>query len=88
MRTHVAGVRIPDGIIKRLKGAADQAQEGVEICKDMIQQAREVEGVRGVHIMAYKQERRVSEIVEDTGVLEGRKPWRPPAAATASVAGS
>lgn len=88
MRTHVAGVHIPDAIIKRLKGAADQAQEGVEICKDMIQQAREVEGVRGVHIMAYKQERRVAEIVEDTGVLEGRKPWRPPAAATASVAGS
>lgn len=88
MRTHVAGVHIPDAIIKRLKGAADQAQEGVEVCKDMIQQAREVEGVRGVHIMAYKQERRVAEIVEDTGVLEGRKPWRPPAAATASVAGS
>lgn len=85
IRTHVAGVHIPDEIVKRLKGAADQAQEGVEICKDMIQQAREIAGVRGVHIMAYKQERRVAEIVEDTGVLEGRKPWRPAAPATARV---
>ena len=77
VRTHVAGVHIPDAVIKRLKGAGDQAQEGVDICKDMIRQAREIEGVHGVHIMAYKQERRVAEIVESTGILEGRTPWHP-----------
>ncbi len=77
VRTHVAGVHIPDAVIERLKGAGDQAQEGVDICKDMIRQAREIEGVHGVHIMAYKQERRVAEIVESTGILEGRTPWHP-----------
>ena len=44
---------------------------------DMIQQIREIEGVHGVHIMAYRQEHRVPEIVERTGILEGRRPWSP-----------
>jgi methylenetetrahydrofolate reductase (NADPH) len=77
IRTHVAGVHIPDAIIKRLKGADNQAQEGVNVCIDMINQIREIEGVHGVHIMAYRQEHRVPEIVATTGVLEGRVPWHP-----------
>ncbi len=77
IRSHVAGVHIPDAVIKRLQGARDQAQEGVNICIDMISQIREIEGVHGVHIMAYRQEYRVPEIVETTGVLGGRVPWHP-----------
>ncbi len=42
----------------------------------MIQQLREVQGVAGVHVMAYRQEEYVSEIVHESGVLEGRAPWR------------
>ena len=77
IRTNVAGVHIPDAIIKRLQGATSQSQEGVNLCIDMIHQVREIEGVHGVHIMAYKQEHRVAEIVEKTGVLSGRTPWQP-----------
>ena len=77
IRAHVAGVHIPDAIIKRLRGAADQGREGVNICIDIIHQVREIEGVHGVHIMAYRQARRVAEIVEKTGVLQGRVPWQP-----------
>lgn len=77
IRTNVAGVHIPDAIIKRLQGATSQSQEGVNLCIDMIHQVREIEGVHGVHIMAYKQEHRVAEIVEKTGVLSGRMPWQP-----------
>ena len=36
IRSNVAGVHIPDAIIKRLAGAEDQKQEGVNICIDMI----------------------------------------------------
>ena len=77
MRSHVAGVHIPDAVIRRLRGAEDQAQEGANICKDMICLIREIEGVHGVHIMAYRQEYRVAEIVETTGILQGRTPWHP-----------
>ena len=71
------GVHIPDAIIDRLKGAQDQAQEGVNICIEILQQLKEIEGVRGAHIMAYRQEHRVSEIVEKSGVLDRRVPWHP-----------
>ena len=71
------GVHIPDPIIDRLKGADDQKQEGVRICVDMITRLKEIEGVSGVHIMAYKQEHRVAEIVEQSKVLDGRELWHP-----------
>ena len=81
IRSHVPGVHIPDSIIARLKGASDQPAEGVEICKDLIHQIREIEGVHGIHIMAYRHEHLIGEIVQSTGVLEGRTPWSPARAA-------
>jgi len=77
IRNNVAGVHIPDDIIKRLAGANDQRQEGVNICIDMVNQVKEIDGVSGVHIMAYRQEERIAEIVEKTKVLGDRKPWHP-----------
>ncbi len=77
MRNNVPGVHIPDDVIARLNGADDQKSEGVQLCVDMIQQLREIEGVSGVHIMAYRQEHNVPDIVERSGVLEGRTPWHP-----------
>ena len=77
IRKNVPGVHIPDATITRLKGAKDQAKEGVNICVDMVNHVREIDGVKGIHIMAYKQEHRVPEIVEQSGVLDGRLPWYP-----------
>ncbi len=77
IRTNVPGIHIPDHIIRRIKGAENQATEGVNIAIEITQQLREIEGVHGVHIMAYKQEHRVPEIVERSGVLQGREPWHP-----------
>jgi len=77
IRDNVAGVHIPDAIIKRLRGAEKQVEEGIKICVEMMQELKEVEGVHGVHIMAFRQEHRVAEIVERSGVLGDRKPWQP-----------
>ncbi len=77
MRTNVPGVHIPDAVIKRLAGAEKPALEGRQICIEMIQQLRQIRGVAGVHVMAYRQEESVAEIVERSGVLEGRVPWYP-----------
>ena len=41
---------------------------------------REIAGVSGVHVMAYRQEELVAEIVHESGVLAGRRPWRREAA--------
>ncbi len=77
MRSNVPGVHIPDSVIKRLEGAENQKKEGQKICVELMQQVKELEGVSGVHVMAYKQEQYVAEIVKDSGVLGDRQPWTP-----------
>jgi methylenetetrahydrofolate reductase (NADPH) len=77
MRNHVPGMHIPDAVIARLKGAQDQVREGLNICIELIQEIREIRGISGVHIMAYRQEESVAHIVEQSRILQGRAPWYP-----------
>ena len=77
IRTNVPGIDIPDAIIDRLAGAENQKLEGQKICIELIQQLREIKGVSGVHIMAYRQEEAVADIIQQSGVLGDRKPWYP-----------
>lgn len=76
IRANVPGVHIPDDVIARMEGAKNQRAEGKRICIEIIQQLREMPGVAGVHLMAYKQEESIAEIVHESGVLAGRTPWR------------
>lgn len=71
MRTKVPGVHIPDEIVERLRKTPrkKRRKEGKKICIEMIQQVREIEGVAGVHVMAYRQEELVAEIIEEAGLL-------------------
>ena len=41
--------------------------------REIIQQVREMKGVAGVHVMAYRQEEYVSEIIQASGVLANRR---------------
>jgi methylenetetrahydrofolate reductase (NADPH) len=77
IRSHVPGVHIPDTVIARLQGASDQAQEGRRLCTEIVQEVRTLRGVHGVHLMAYRQEETVAEIIQRSGVLSGRVPWYP-----------
>jgi len=77
MRTHVPGLHIPDEIITRLAGASEPAREGRKLCIELIQEIRTIRGVSGIHLMAYRQEESVAEIIDRSGVLEGRVPWYP-----------
>jgi len=74
MRSHIPGVAIPDAVIDRLRraGAEGEREEGKRICIEVIQQVRQIEGVRGVHVMAYRQEELVAEIIEAAGLLPRR----------------
>jgi methylenetetrahydrofolate reductase (NADPH) len=71
MRTKVPGVVIPDEIVDRLHKTPKERQqeEGRKICIEIIQQVREIEGVSGVHVMAYRQEELVADIVLEAGLL-------------------
>ena len=73
MRANVPGVHVPDEGIARLEGASDQRLEGKRLCIELVQRIREIKGIAGVHVMAYRQEQLVSEIIEASGVLAGRR---------------
>lgn len=70
MREKVPGVVIPDKIVHRLKKTPKEKQqeEGKRICVELIEEIQEIEGVSGIHIMAYRQEELVAEIVEESGL--------------------
>ena len=71
MKNLVPGMDVPDAIIERLKGVEKEKQsaEGIKICIESIQRLKEMEGVRGVHIMAIEWEEKVKEIAEGAGLL-------------------
>jgi methylenetetrahydrofolate reductase (NADPH) len=71
MADKVAGMLVPDSVIKRMASIPKEkaAQEGIQICLETIAQLREIEGVHGIHIMAIEWEEKVGEIVEAAGLM-------------------
>ena len=77
----VPGIEVPDECLKRMEGAVkgidtdnkDELRdawraEGIKMCIEHIQEAREIEGVAGVHIMAIQWEAAIKTIVDGCGV--------------------
>ena len=77
MRTKVPGIHIPDEVVERLRKTPKEKkrEEGKRICIEIIEQVREIRGVAGVHVMAYRQEELVAEIIEEAGLLP--RPMQP-----------
>ena len=71
MATRVAGMDVPEALIRRMAGVPKEkaAEEGINICLETIAELREIEGVHGIHIMAVEWEEKVREIVERAGLL-------------------
>lgn len=71
MNNKVAGMDIPESLIKRMAGVVKEKaiEEGVKICLETIAELREMEGVHGVHIMAIEWEEIVGRIVESAGLM-------------------
>jgi len=70
MKKRVPGMDVPDEVVKRMADTPKekQAQEGINICVESIQRLKEVEGVRGFHLMAIEWEEKVPEIAERAGL--------------------
>jgi methylenetetrahydrofolate reductase (NADPH) len=73
MRTKVPGVSVPDTVAKRLMSAPSGqfADEGLRLAAETIQRVREIDGVAGVHVMAFGNERHVPDILEQAGIMKG-----------------
>lgn len=66
MKFKVAGMEVPDEIMKRMRDASKPRTEGIRICLDVIEKIREIDGVHGVHVMAIDWEKVVPRIVEES----------------------
>ena len=80
IRERVPGVVIPESIEERMRGVLSdkQQEEGLRICVEIIKQVREIPGIKGVHVMANRQEEWVGEIIERAGLLPRPKPASEP----------
>ena len=76
MRTCVPGVVIPDAVVDRLKKTPRDRwrAQGIEICVEIIEQIRQVKGVAGIHVMAYRQEEAIAEIIQRLGLVPRLSP--------------
>ncbi len=70
MQKRVPGMDVPDEVVKRLAGVPKekQAEEGINLAVDQIEELKETPGLKGFHIMAIEWEEKVSEIVERVGL--------------------
>jgi len=71
MKAKVPGMDVPDDVIKRLQGVdkKKQADEGIKMACEQIEEFKGMKGVAGVHLMAIEWEHKVPEIAELAGVL-------------------
>jgi len=69
MKSEVAGMSIPDELIRRMESAGEPKEEGVKICLEMIEQVRNIEGVAGIHLMPIGWESITPVILERAGLL-------------------
>jgi methylenetetrahydrofolate reductase (NADPH) len=72
MNANLFGVHVPDEIITRLQGAADQKAEGRAICAELLQGFADIEGCAGAHLMAPHQEAACAQVIQESGLLELR----------------
>ena len=68
IRERVPGVHIPDSVVERLERAAKPRREGQALCAELIREIREIPGVAGVHLMAYRQESALAGILQQAGL--------------------
>ena len=71
LRDRVPGIDVPDAIIERMDSvpAEQQADEGVRIAVEIVQELREIPGIRGVHVMSIRNDAGIIEVVEGAGLL-------------------
>lgn len=70
MSEHLPGVLVPEGVIRRLEKAGEDAQlEGVRLTVEVVRALKSIEGVAGVHVMGLGREESVRRVIEDAGLL-------------------
>ena len=71
MKNKVPGMDVPDQVVERMASAPKEEAKkvGIDLCIDIINQLRQIEGVAGIHLMAIEWEEAVAEICDKAGLL-------------------
>jgi 5,10-methylenetetrahydrofolate reductase len=70
MANQVAGMDVPEWVLDRLRPLSkeDQAKAGIDICCEVANEVRQIEGVHGLHIMAVSWPAAVPEVCKKLGL--------------------
>jgi methylenetetrahydrofolate reductase (NADPH) len=63
-----ASAGISDAIIARMRKASNPAQEGIAICAEIAAKAKDIQGVRGIHILSAGREDALAPILSQAGL--------------------
>ena len=69
MKDKLFGTVMPESVIRRMEESNDQIQEGTDICAELIESFKEIEGIHGVHLMAPRNISAIPRTVERSGVV-------------------
>jgi 5,10-methylenetetrahydrofolate reductase len=69
MNKNVPGIEVPESMIERLQSASDPEEEGIKIALELIDAARNISGIRGVHLQAIEAEGILPSIIKAAGLL-------------------
>ena len=74
MKREVPGVKIDPEYIDRMKNAADPKEEGLKIAIDLINEIKNLKGLRGIHLMPVMWESITPLVIEEAGLnVKNRK---------------
>jgi len=71
MAQHVPGVHIPEAVLARVAGAANQKAEAKAVLVETIRAVSEIDGVAGVHLMGYRNDDILAEAIDESGIRRG-----------------
>lgn len=71
MKDKVPGLHVPDAVVDRLEQTplSRQAEEGITIAVELVNEIRQIRGVAGVHLIGIKWEEGVARVAEAAGLL-------------------
>jgi methylenetetrahydrofolate reductase (NADPH) len=79
MSHEVPGLVVPEDVTRRLRGVPPErvVDEGIKLCAETIEQVRAIDGVSGVHVMAFGHEEAIPEVLERAGCAPGQRSRQP-----------
>jgi methylenetetrahydrofolate reductase (NADPH) len=71
LRDQVPGIDVPDAVVARMDATPPdhQREEGIALALEIVEQVREIPGVRGIHLMSIRNEDALIRVVEEAGLL-------------------